>query len=467
MRINGKVIMNMKKIGMIALALITATTGAYAQKGVEDGSRYGQGQDSINTLRNISIYSEYVKTGNYKDAYEQGWKQVFEEAPLASVNTYTNGVKILRWMYKNETDAEKKLQYSQELQKVYEQRLQYLDKLNAQSKNQALEYDIYGQMAHDFVAYNPKPALNAVYEKLRKAVDMGKDKTAYYVLDDLMKFSSQRYKSKPDNEEYREAILQDYLDCAEYIDVYLATQTNEQALEQAAKTKENIDGYFVKSGAADCETLQNIYGPKIEENRDNLDYLNKVVTLMSIFDCKSSDAYFTAAEYAHNISPSVKTAKSLGYLYLKQRDDIDKALEYYQQAADLDEDKQGQSETYQTMATLWLSKDNYDRARSFANKAIAANPNNGNPYITLAQLYGVKHHWTDKDPNLDACAYFAVLDKLEQAKRVDPSVAEKANSLIKEYSKHCPASEDLFMLSLKAGDKVEIGGWINETTTIR
>ena len=135
MRINGKVIMNMKKIGMIALALVTATTGAYAQKGVEDGSRYGHGQDSINTLRNISIYSEYVKTGNYKDAYEQGWKLVFEEAPLASVNTYTNGVKILRWMYKNETDAEKKLQYSQELQKVYEQRLQYLDKLNAQSKN--------------------------------------------------------------------------------------------------------------------------------------------------------------------------------------------------------------------------------------------------------------------------------------------------------------------------------------------
>ena len=47
----------MKKFGMIALALITAT-GVYAQKGVEDGSRYGHGQDSINAIKAISIYSE-------------------------------------------------------------------------------------------------------------------------------------------------------------------------------------------------------------------------------------------------------------------------------------------------------------------------------------------------------------------------------------------------------------------------
>ena len=53
----------MKKFGLIALALVTVT-GVYAQKGVEDGSRYGHGQDSINTLKNISIYSEFVKTKN-------------------------------------------------------------------------------------------------------------------------------------------------------------------------------------------------------------------------------------------------------------------------------------------------------------------------------------------------------------------------------------------------------------------
>ena len=87
----------MKKIGIFAIALLAAM-GAKAQDGVEDG-RYGQGEDRINTLRYMNIYTEYVKTENYKDAYEQGWKEVFRDAPLASVSTYTNGVKILHALY--------------------------------------------------------------------------------------------------------------------------------------------------------------------------------------------------------------------------------------------------------------------------------------------------------------------------------------------------------------------------------
>ena len=60
----------MKKLFMmIGLMALTATM-AFAQKGVEDGSRFGHGQDSINCLNNISIYSEYVKTNNFEEAYE-------------------------------------------------------------------------------------------------------------------------------------------------------------------------------------------------------------------------------------------------------------------------------------------------------------------------------------------------------------------------------------------------------------
>ena len=455
----------MKKIALVALAVLSAS-GVYAQKGVEDGSRYGQGEDSINTLRYMSIYTEYVKTENYKDAYEQGWKEVFRDAPLASVSTYTNGVKILHALYKAETDAELKAKYSQELMDVYEQRIKYLDKLNLQQKTPTSEGEIMGSYAHDYLSYNPKPTVAKAYELLRKAVDLSKGATQYYVLDDLMRISAQRFKAKKDNEEYREALMQDYLDCSQYIDEFIQTQTNEKVLEQSAKTKDNIDANFVNSGAADCEILQNIYGPKIEANKGDVEYLNKVVRLMSIFDCRSSDAYFQAAEYAHQLSPSVQTAKSLGALYLQQRDDAAKAIEYYEQAVELEENQLAKADIYQTMASIWLSKENYDKSRSCANKAIANNPNKGAAYILLAQLYAIKHHWNN-EPALDQCAYFAVLDKLEQARRVDSSVADKANELIREYSKQCPKPEDLFMFSLKEGQKLEIKGWINETTTIR
>lgn len=454
-----------KKLTAITLASVAAI-GAFAQKGVEDGSRYGQGEDSINTLKNITIYTDFVKLENYKDAYEGGWKDVFRDAPFASPNTYTNGVKILRWMYKNETDTEKKAQYSKELMEVYEQRLKYLDRLNTMQKNPTPEYEVMTAYAHDFVAYNPKPALSAAYDLLRKSVTMAKGHSPYYVLDDLMRISAQRYNSKKDNEEYRDALMQDYVDCSTFIDEFIASQTNEKILEQSAKAKENIDGYFIKSGAADCENLQNIYGPKIEENKDNLEYLEKVVKLMSMFECKASDAYFKAAEYSYQLSPSAQSAKSLGFLYLEQRSDAAKALSYYEQAADLEEDKLAKSDIYLTMAQICLMEKNYDKSRSYVNKSLSSNPNKGKAYILLAQLYASKCDWND-DPTLNRCAYFAVIDKLETAKRVDSSVTEDANKMIRDYQKMCPKPEDLFMFSLKAGDKLEIKGWINETTTIR
>lgn len=458
----------MKKFGMIALALVTVT-GAYAQKGVEDGSRYGHGEDSINTIKNISIYTEYYKTNNFLDAYNEGWQEVFRDAPLASVNTYNYGIKILRNLYKDAKtakDEELMAKYSDELFQVYEQRLKYLDQLNAQSKNKATEYEVLGQYGHDYMSYNPRVQISKAYEILRKSVDLGKGQSQYYVLDDLMNVSAQRFKNKNDNDEFRDALMQDYVDCANYIDDFIALQTDDRILEQAVKVKERIDGLFINSGAADCEKLQEIYGPKIENNKDNLEYLNKVVKLMTMFDCRSSDAYFKAAEYAHAISPSVQTAKSLGRLYLQQRQDTEKALEYYNQALELDDDSKSMADTYYYIANLYMSQEKYDNSRSAVQKCISNNSSKGEAYILLAQLYAVKHDWSN-EPALNRCAYFAVIDKLEQAKRVDSSVAERANDLISQYKKQCPQAEDLFMFGYKAGDKIEIKGWINETTTIR
>ena len=73
--------MKMKMVTAL-FALSLSATAVFAQTGVEDGSRFGHGQDSLNCLQNISVYTEYVKTNNFKDAYTP-WKAVFEEAPLA------------------------------------------------------------------------------------------------------------------------------------------------------------------------------------------------------------------------------------------------------------------------------------------------------------------------------------------------------------------------------------------------
>lgn len=452
----------MRKSTLFILVL-SLSSALYAQKGVEDGSRYGHGEDSIACLRNISIYTEYVKTENYLEAYTNGWKEVFRDAPLAQSSTYTNGVKILRWLYQNEQDATKKAAYSEELMQVYEQRLKYLDELNKLVKNPTPRAEVMGLYAHDYISYNPKPQLQKAYTMLREAVSAGKGETTYYVLGDLMRISSQRYKS---NKDTREDLMQDYLDCATYIVEVIDGLTNEKMIEAAQKTKDNIDAYFVNSGAADCESLQAIFGPKVEENSSDITYLNKVVTLMSMLDCTASDAYFRAAEYAHALEPSSKTASSLGKMYIQIKNDYETALKFYEQAIELESDAAKLSDYYYTSAVILYQMEQQSKARTSLRSAISNNPNNGNAYILMAQLYAANYKWHSDDA-MSRCAFFAVIDKLEQARRVDESVASKANELISLYRKSCPTTEDLFMYGLKKGDSIEIKGWINETTTIR
>ena len=70
-------------------------------------------------------------------------------------------------------------------------------------------------------------------------------------------------------------------------------------------------------------------------------------------------------------------------------------------------------------------------------------------------------------PDFAVGTYFVVIDKLQRAKAVDPTVADKANELISTYARYTPKAEDLFMLGIKAGDRVTVGGWIGESTTVR
>ena len=90
------------KIKFFATLFVLAmgSVSVFAQKGVEDGSKYGHGQDSINCLNNLSVYYEYVKTGNFRDAYLP-WKAVIEECPKAQLRTYTSGVQIMKWKLQN------------------------------------------------------------------------------------------------------------------------------------------------------------------------------------------------------------------------------------------------------------------------------------------------------------------------------------------------------------------------------
>ena len=450
---------------LIALFALTASA-AMAQKGVEDGSRFGHGQDSIDCLNNISLYSENLKTKNYADAYTY-WKKVFADAPVSRHSLYTDGVTILKNLIAGTKVLDERRAYADTLMLVYDQQLQYLDKLNLLRKTPWTEYYVKGEKAHNYLTYYPRMDNNVAYDMLREVIDVAGDKNQYYIIGDYMKVSLAKFKA---DETHREQFIQDYTISAEYIasienKVKNMSTPNLKLIEAVEKIKGNVDGYFINSGAAECDQLEAIYAPKVELHKDNVDELSKIVGLMEKLGCTESDVYFTASEYAHAITPSAKSAVGCANRYLK-RGDLAKSVEYYDQAIELDTIAENKADYCYKVGVILNSDRQLSKAKSYVTRAISLNANKGAYYILLANIYAAAPQWND-EPLLDKCKYFVVLDRLYQAKRVDESVAEEANKMISAYSTHTPSKEQLFMLGKKEGETIHVGGLINESTTIR
>ena len=230
-------------------------------------------------------------------------------------------------------------------------------------------------------------------------------------------------------------------------------------------SKSKIDAYFINSGAASCEDLSKIYAPTLEANKENIEYLNKVLSVMSMLKCTNEDTYLTAAEYALAIEPTAKAAMGCGYRYYK-KGEIDKAIEFFDQAIELEASITTKAELCYKVGLIQYSLNNYAKARAYANKALSFNSKYGQPHILIAQCYGAANKWSEDDI-MNGCTYFLCLDRLDRAKAVDPSVKREADKLFAIYSKHTPKIEDLFMRGYEAGKVINIGGWINESTKIR
>lgn len=474
----------MKKLFFVLFVLVAAS--ASAQNGITNNFRFGESEaDSVRCLEAISITNINVKNKDYKTAYDS-WKTVFTEFPVARVDTYTNGIKILTELIKTESDPAKKEEYIKELMLVYDNQIKYIDKLQEITKTRLSAGQILGRKALAYMQHYKNAPVDTVYNMLAKSVEMEKGQSDYNITERFMKYSAMMFKK---DKSHGEQIIEDYLNASVYIvevlDKYhdnieacnarykeegnpkdsINAEKYGKMIDASRISKSNIDAYFINSGAATCEDLNNIYMTTLEANKDNLEYLNKVISVMSMLKCTEQDAYLTASEYALAIEPTSKAAMGCGYRYFK-RGETDKAMELFDQAIELESSITTKAELCNKVGNVYYSLGNYVKARNYALKALSLNSKFGAPHILIAQCYATKPEWCD-DETLNSCTYFVCIDRLERAKAVDPSVKKEADKYIATYKKYFPKAEEMFMRNYKAGQSMNIGGWINETTTVK
>lgn len=449
-----------KQLVLLALGWVICGTVA-AQKGVEDGSRYGHGEDSVRCIQNLSLYQPYAKQGDFASALEF-WEVVYKECPAANVNLYIDGIKIRKWQLQKETDPAKKMDYFNLLMEVYDQRITYFGN---HAKNP--RPNILGQKAVDYLAFHPdglESDKNQPYAWLKTCIE--ESTIANFVAPCALAYVQTSCVLANQNPELREQFIADYLKALDVLDAKIAMTPVDLQKAKIRGYMQDIDEVLSASGIANCDNLESIFSTQVESHKTDLAYLKRVVAMFKRVRCTETPTYFAASEYIHNIEPTAESAEGCAYQCVKKEEYL-KAAEYMKEAIALATDDATKAEyEYFTASVLFAAK-KYSDARAHALQVLQYRSNDGTPYVLIAKMYANSVDMFD-DPILKRAVYWAATDKLVKAKSIDPNVAEEANDLIAKYKLQFPGPEDIFMHpDIDLGKSYKVGGWIQENTIVR
>lgn len=455
----------MKK-GLLLLSALMMSLhflGASAQTGVESGTPFGHGNDSIQCRKNIMFYKTYHQSQNYKDAIEF-WKKVYDECPAASKDTYIIGKELLNWKIDQAQNEEEKNLWIERLMDMYDKRIQYFGDDPKAGKD-----FILGDKTSDYMRHMGNASdYNKIYSWLAPVVNEMGANTDPFALSQFAYSSMARMFLDPS---LKEQYVNEHLMVDGYYDQKIKEYEaagNTKAVEQYQGFKENGQAMFAQSGAASCEVMQEVYGPQVEAKKNDKEFLSKTIALLRSVGCTESKVYFAMSEHLFHLEPSAEAALGIANKAYNENN-YTRAREYYDRALSLTNDGNEKGEIYYMLAVMSYKQNSYSAARNYANQAMANKSNFGAPMLLIANMYAAtaKNIYPD-DPIKQRIVYCLVVDKAQRAKTMDSSVAGDANNLIYSYSQHYPSKEDVFMHpDLSEGSSFTVGGWIGETTTIR
>ena len=460
--------------------------------GTKLNDRIGHGQDSIDVLGSLSLYQEAFKRKSYVEAIEP-WEFVFTKAPHSMVRVYTDGAWMFEQLVQNETDAGKKKEYFDKLMAIYDQRLKHLNALNsfATPKTTSTKGNIITRKAYDYYYFCPNMNNNEAYKMFKEGIeDLNKNVEAF-VLYGFIECSYNRFIQNKENTDIRQDFIQDYMFCNEICDMLLdqakeypaqtipadpnsedSTKWVEQVIlaPEALKiiqnyqpTQEQCNNLFVQSGAADCDALEKIYMEKVEANKNDINYLNAVLAILTNFECDKSNIYYVAADYAYQITKTPQAAIGKASRLLKEGKE-NEALDYFKEAIEMETDVAKKAKYAYVIAALYFKKGNTAACRQWCRETLKYNPSNGGAYLLQANC--IARGAYGKSPKDVATSYYYCLasDYCNKAKAVDPSSAGKASRQAAAYAAHFYPKSEAFFAGIKAGQAVSCMG---ETTILR
>jgi len=437
----------LKTILLATISLLFALP-AFTQKGIEDGSKYGKGQDSIECIKNLSLYREFFKHSNYRDAIHP-WRIVFGSCPASSERMYVEGITMYRNMIESASNPARSDYLIDTMLLIYDRRIEYFGG----------EGNVLGRKGIDLLRYrnNDADAVEQAYGYLKRSIELERNRSRDAVMVTFINASvSLNQKGRLDDNQS----IEDYFMVTEIIDGLLNRSTRWQ------RAKNTIDDLMIGSGLLTCEALDSYFEPKYEANKSDREFLENVIRFYSSAECDRSNVYVDASEQMYDIDPGPKSAHQLAVLFIA-KSDFEKAADYLRRAVIGDNiDDETRAEWYYELTVVCLANEDYCDAIMWAKEAISRKSDYGKAYIALGDAIVFSRDNLGDDFE-KRTAFWVAADKSAKAKSVDPSVTADANQKLNTYASQYPNHEEVFFRDLKDGDSYQVKGCINEYTTVR
>ncbi len=433
-----------------AILALMMMVPAFTQTGASEGSKYGQGQDSINCLMNLSLYREFYKHNNYKDAINS-WRKVYNDCPASSQNMYVDGVTMFKKFISAEKNPDVVEALIDTIMQIYDKRMEYFND----------EANVLGRKATDLLRYRKDnlESIEEAYGYLAKSVELDPEGARDAILILYMNTSVSLHKA---GELDQDQTIKDYFTASEVIDAKLERNPNDRRFKRAKTT---VDDFMLGEGILTCEALNEYYEPRFEKNKNDEAFLNKMLDFYYNSGCDRSDMYAKASEQLYKIQPDHESAYKLARLFVT-KEIYDKATQYYLEAINGDGSNEETARYYYELAQITRIKGNICQAIDYAREAVKNDPSMGEAYILLGDAY-IESRENLGDAFERSTAFWAAADKYIKAKNVDPTTASQADKRLNDYVSQYPDGEEIFFRTLKEGDSYHVKGCINEYTTVR
>ncbi len=437
-------------IVLISFIILFFINPVSSQQNVINNPAYGPDSASrIECASELSNLTEFMKI-NHLEYSIISWRKVYKNCPASSKNIYINGAKIFTDMLEEAKDPALQKAYFDTLMMIYDDRIKYFGE----------EGYVLGRKGKDMLKYFGNE-YNKAFSVLKKSVELEKSESDLNVLLALMETSVAMFK---DDSISSDQLLNNYLLISGALNGKPAVGSRKAIIENcSARVNELLNLANIK----DCSVIETAFKKKVSEESQDTRLLNLVISLMENSGCENSDFYGELYEKVVQADNSVEKTYSLAKFYIR-KERFKNAMTQLQKAVEIDQDQNNKAQYYYQMAVIANSKmNNPQLAVDYATKAIQQKSNWGEPYLLIAGAYidGIKD--CSDDPFTKSTIFWAAVDKCIKAKVVDPSIADKANNLIDDYSKFFPSKEDLFFRSIPEGSEYAVGCWINQKTTVR